>query len=99
MRAAELDPAGAGLEHRGHVLRDRGWLDAIGHPHSDALHVTERFHRPDFGHIEVQITINDPKAYKEPFTVRQDWAFLPDTDLLEYHCADNERDVRHFVFK
>jgi len=80
-------------------FRDQGWLDAIGHPYSDTLHVTERFHRRDFGHIEVQITINDPKAYKQPFTLRQDWAFLPDTDLLEYHCADNERDVRHFVFK
>ena len=80
-------------------FRDQGWLDAIGHPHSDALHLTERFHRRDFGHIEVQITINDPKAYKTPFTVMQDWILLPDTDLLEYHCADNERDVRHFVFK
>jgi hypothetical protein len=80
-------------------FHDQGWLDAIGHPYSDALHVTERFQRRDFGHIKVQITINDPKAYKQPFTLRQDWAFLPDTDLLEYHCADNERDVRHFVLK
>jgi len=80
-------------------FRDQGWLDAVGHPHSDALHFTERFHRRDFGHMEVQMTIYDPKAYKQPFTVRQDWAFLPDTDLLEYHCADNERDAQHFVFK
>jgi hypothetical protein len=80
-------------------FRDRGWLDAIGHPYSEALHLTERFQRRDFGHIQVQMTINDPKAYREPFTVTQNWAFLPDTDLLEYHCADNERDVRHFVVK
>lgn len=80
-------------------FHDQGWLDAIGHPYSDELHFIERFHRRDFGHLEVQITIDDPKAYQKPFTVTQKMIFLPDTDLLEYLCAENERDARHFVFK
>ena len=80
-------------------FQDQGWLDAIGHPYSDAMHVTERFHRRDFGHMEIQITIDDPKAYKKPFTVVQPMVFLPDTDLLEYLCSENERDARHFVLK
>jgi len=80
-------------------FHDQGWLDAIGHPYSDAMHVTERFHRRDFGHMEIQITIDDPKAYKKPFTVVQPMVFLPDTDLLEYLCSENERDARHFVLK
>jgi hypothetical protein len=80
-------------------FHDQGWLDAVGHPYSDRLHMTERFRRRDFGHMEVQITIDDPKAYKKPFTVIQNMSFLPDTDLLEYYCSENERDIRHFVLK
>jgi hypothetical protein len=78
-------------------FQDQGWLDVMGHPHSDALHVTERFRRLDVGHMEIQITIDDPKTYKKPFTVMQKLNYLPDTDLLEYHCAENERDIQHFV--
>jgi hypothetical protein len=80
-------------------FQDQGWLDVAGHPYSDAMHVTERFHRRDFGHMDVQITIDDPKAYKNAFTVTQAMTFLADTDLLEYHCSENERDARHFVLK
>jgi hypothetical protein len=80
-------------------FHDRGWLDAIGHPFSDSLHVTERLRRRTFGHLEVQITIDDPKAYQKTFTMTQNLVLLPDTDLLEYFCAENERDVRHFVVK
>jgi hypothetical protein len=80
-------------------FQDQGWLDAIGHPYSDQMHVTERFYRRDFGHMDVQIRIDDPKAYKNPFVVTQTMTFLADTDLLEYHCSENERDTRHFVFK
>ena len=80
-------------------FHDQGWLDFVGHPYSDVLRVTERFHRRDFGHLEVQIRIDDPKAYKNPFSVTQTMTFLADTDLLEYQCSENERDVRHFVVK
>src|SRR6185312_11619712 len=60
-------------------LRDGGWLDTRkGHPNSDALHVTERFHRLDFGHLELAITIDDPKAYVKPWTGRTVLTLLPD---------------------
>ena len=72
------------------------WLDDGGHPHTDALHVTERFRRPDFGHIEVQLTIDDPKAYSKPWTVKIPWKVLPDAELLDWVC-ENEKDVPHMV--
>ena len=80
-------------------FHDQGWLDAAGHPHSDALHVTERFLRRDFGHLEIQITIDDPRTYKKPFTVTQNMGLLADTEMLEYFCSENERDIRHFIVK
>ena len=80
-------------------FNDRGWLDARGHTHSDALRVTERFHRRDFGHMDVEITLDDPKTYARPFTIRLNQLLLPETDLIEYFCSENERDLRHFTGK
>ena len=74
-------------------FNDRGWLDARAHVHSEALHLTERFHRLDFGHMEVQLTINDPETYTRPFTVKLKQHLLADTDLLESFCAENEKDA------
>jgi hypothetical protein len=79
-------------------LKEETWLDDGGHPHSDALHVTERFRRPDFGHMEVQLTIDDPKAYTKPWTVKIPWVLMPDTDLLDWVC-ENEKDSQHLVGK
>jgi hypothetical protein len=76
-------------------FNDRSWLDAAGHPHSDALHVIERFHRRDIGHMEVQITIDDPKSYSKPFTMKINQLLMPDTDLIETVCLENEKDVKH----
>jgi len=76
-------------------FNDRSWLDAGGHPHTDALHVTERFHRPDVGHMEVQITVDDPKSYSKPFTMKINQLLMPDTDLIESVCLENETDVKH----
>jgi hypothetical protein len=76
-------------------FNDRGWLDARGHTHSEALHLTERFHRPDFGHMELQLTIDDPQTYTRPFTIKLKQRLLPDTDLLESYCAENEKDSHH----
>jgi len=73
----------------------RGWLDARAHTHSEALHLTERFHRLDIGHMEVQLTINDPATYTRPFTIKLKQHLLPDTDLLESFCAENEKDAIH----
>ena len=79
-------------------INDKTWLDDGGHPHSDALHVIERFRRPDFGHIQLQLTIDDPKAYAKPWTVTIPWAYAPDTELLDWVC-ENEKDVAHLVGK
>jgi hypothetical protein len=80
-------------------FNDRGWLDARGHTHSEALHLTERFHRLDFGHMEVRLTIDDPETYTRPFTIKLRQRLLPDTDLLESFCAENEKDVGHLESK
>lgn len=79
-------------------LNENTWLDDGGHPHSDALHIVERFRRRDFGHMEVDLTIDDPKAYTKPWTVRIGWELMPDTDLLDWVCL-NERDRPHMVGK
>ena len=69
-----------------------------GHPLSDALRVTERFRRIDFGHLEIQVTIDDSKVYTKPWTIKESLNLLPDTDLLENIC-ENERDSGHLVGK
>ncbi len=80
-------------------FNDRTWLDGEGHPHTEALHVTERFRRPDFGHLEVRKTLTDPGALAEPWTVPLKFEFDADTEPLEYLCNENERDLRHLVGK
>jgi hypothetical protein len=74
-------------------FNDKTWLDGTGHPHSEKLRVTERFTRRDFGHIQLQMTIDDPLAYARPFTVPVDLQFVADTELLEEVCNENERDA------
>jgi len=76
-------------------FNDRGFLDAIGHSHSDKLRLTERIRRKDAGHLETQVTVDDP-AYTKPITYTIKSTLRPDEDLLEYFCADNEKDVQHF---
>jgi len=71
-------------------------LDALGHPISEKLHLTERFRRRDAGHLEIATTVDDPGAYTKPFTYTVKSTLLPDEDLLEYFCADNEKDVQHY---
>jgi hypothetical protein len=77
---------------------DNNWLDNSGHPGTEALHLTERFHRRDFGHIDLQITIDDPKAYTKPWSVNLQ-LILADTELIEYVCDENEKDFEHLVGK
>ena len=79
-------------------FNDQTWLDDPGHPHTDAMRVTERFRRRDFGHLEIDITIDDPKAYTKPWTVTARFDLLPDTELIENIC-ENERDAAHMVGK
>src|SRR6266853_5338758 len=80
-------------------LNDVGWLDMNGHPQTESTHVTERFRRRNFGHIDLQITIDDPKAYSKPWTVAvAGLNFLPDEELVESIC-ENEKDFSHMVGK
>ena len=78
-------------------FNDRSWLDGGGHPHSEALHVVERFHRRDFGHLDIQATIDDPKMYTKPFTITFSERLQPDSDILELFCAENEKDRIHLT--
>jgi hypothetical protein len=71
------------------------WLDQAGHPITEAAHVTERYHRSDIGHMDLQFTVDDPKAYTKPWTVTEPMKLLPDTELIEYVCNENEKDLRH----
>jgi hypothetical protein len=75
---------------------DKSWLDRLGHTHSDAMRVTERFRRRDFGHLEIEVTIDDPKTYTKPIKYVQKATIVPDEDLLEYFCTENEKDVQHY---
>ncbi len=75
-------------------LNEKTWLDDQGHPHSDALRILERFRRPDFGHMQVEVTIDDPKAYTKPWTVQIPWNFVADTELLDWVC-ENNKDPEH----
>ena len=78
---------------------DNNWLDNNGHPGTESLRLTERFRRRDFGHIDLQMTIDDPKAYTKPWTVNVPLQAMPDGELIEYVCDENERDLNHLVGK
>lgn len=75
-------------------FNDLGWLDSAGHPQTESLRITERFRRRDFGHMDFEITIDDPKVFTRPFTVKTERLLAADTDLLEDVC-ENERDAAH----
>jgi hypothetical protein len=77
---------------------DRTSIDLAGHPHTDALRMIERFERPDAGHLRLQVTFEDPKAYTRPWTLPIEFDLIPDGDLIEYVC-ENERDSKHLVGK
>jgi len=70
-------------------LNDKTWLDQVGHPHSDALHVVERIRRIDHDTLQDDLTIDDPKAYKKPWTGQQVFKLKPTWHLLEYVCNDD----------
>jgi hypothetical protein len=70
---------------------ERSWLDYDGHPHTEALRMTERYRRRDLGHLDVEVTFDDPGAYAKPWTVSVPLDLFPDTELLEYVCRENEK--------
>jgi hypothetical protein len=70
-------------------------LDLMGHPQSEAMRITERFRRRDFGHLDVEMTFDDPKMYTKPFTIRVPHDLLADSDIFEMFCNENEKDRAH----
>jgi hypothetical protein len=78
---------------------ERTWLDFTGRPHSEALRVTERFRRTDFGHMQLEMTFDDPKMYRKPWTIKVPAFFVADDDLIENVCLENEKDRGRLVGK
>ena len=70
---------------------DQTWLDGSGHPHSEAMKLTERFRRRDVGHMDIEVTIDDPTMYTRPLTYTQTQQLLPDGELIEYVCNENNQ--------
>ena len=73
-----------------------GWLDVNGSPYTDALKMTERFRRPNFGTLEIDVTIDDAKAYTKPFTVRVNQRLMVDSEMIEFICNENEKSSQHY---
>ena len=80
-------------------FKDGLWIDRGGSPLTDAAKLTERFRRLNYGKLEIEVTVDDPKAYTAPWTITLGFSIVLDTDLLEYHCLENERDIPHLVGK
>jgi hypothetical protein len=80
-------------------FRDGLWLDRNGSPLTDAARITERFRRVSYGKLEIEITVDDPGAYTAPWTVKLDQFLVLDTELLDYVCLENEKDLQHLVGK
>ena len=76
-------------------FHDGLWLDTGGSPLTDAARVTERFRRVNYGTLEIELTIDDSQAYTKPWTIKVTQIIAPDTELLDYICLENEKDVRH----
>ena len=79
-------------------FNDQGWLDMNGHPQTETTHVTERYRRRDFGHMDLQLIIEDPNAYSKPWGIRMVLDYFPDEDMIENVC-ENEKDYGHLVGK
>ena len=75
-------------------ITTRAWLDGFGHPRSDAMKITERYRRRDFGHMDVEFSFDDPKYYTRPFGYKTTLTLQPDTDVLEYVCTENWKNRR-----
>jgi Carboxypeptidase regulatory-like domain len=78
---------------------DRSWLDTAGHAHTEMMRVIERFRRPDLGHLEIELTIDDPGAYAKPWKIMRASELDPSDDIGEYVCNENEKDAGHMVGK
>lgn len=80
-------------------FNDKFWFDFAGHPHTEKLHVTERYRRPDLGRLDFEVVIDDPGAYTKPFTLYGHSTLMTGTEIMEYVCNENNVDVSHIVGK
>ena len=80
-------------------FNDKFWFDMAGHPHTTQLHVIEKFHRHDFGNLEIQNIIEDPGAYSKPWVLNRVSTLERDIEMSEYVCNENNSDVLHLVGK
>ena len=80
-------------------FNDKTWFDLSGHPHSEALRVVERYRRRDFGHMDVEMTFDDPPMYTQPFTIRFTQELMADADIFEMYRNENEKDRAHLGLK
>jgi hypothetical protein len=77
-------------------FRDDVWLDVTGSPLTSGGRMTERFRRVNYGTLQIDVTIEDPAAYTEPFTVRVNQRLFPDAELIEFICLENEKSIQHY---
>jgi hypothetical protein len=80
-------------------FNDRTWLDHDGHPHTEALRMTERYRRRNFGNLEVEVTLSDPAVYARPWTVSVRAELAPDTEMIEWVCNEKGSELQHWVGK
>lgn len=78
-------------------FHDQVWLDQDAHPHSDKLHIIERYRRPDLGHLEIEITVEDPGVLAKPWTIKRAAELAPTEQVFEFICPENNKDVNHLV--
>jgi len=78
-------------------FNDKSTVGRPAYPHSEDLRITERYHRRDFGHVDLEMKVEDPKAFLRPWTINAELVFEPDTEMLEFVCNENEKDRQHFV--
>jgi hypothetical protein len=80
-------------------FNDKFWFDFAAHPHTEKLHITERYRRPDYSHLDYEVVIDDPGAYTRPFTMYGHSPLVEDSEIIEYICNENNQDVGHIVGK
>jgi hypothetical protein len=81
------------------AFNEQSWLDQESHPHSSKLHVVERYTRPDLGHLETEVTVEDPGVLAKPYTMKRVSDLAPNEEMYEFICPENNRDVEHMIGK
>jgi hypothetical protein len=76
-------------------FNESSWVDAFGHPRGESMRIRERYRRRDFGHMDLEVTLEDPKYYTRPITIKTRLTLIPDSDVLEFVCDENEKDQTH----